>query len=376
MGVPEEALPLWVADMDFETLPQVTQAIKERIGHELYGYTLPSPEYYQSIQGWMERRHNWAIETDWIFTVPGVVPAINLALHAFTNLGDAVLIQPPVYPPFANAVTGNGRQLITNPLVLQGGRYEIDFHDMEQKIVKNAVKLFVLCSPHNPVGRVWTPEELRKMAEICLKYNVLIVSDEIHQDLTFPGVRHYPLPKVDSKYQDIAIVCTAPSKSFNLAGLQTSNIIIANPQLREKYLAAAKCWGISKVNSIGVVACQAAYTHGDAWLDEAMAYIADNANYVHDFLTTHLPQIRMAQPQGLYLLWLDFNDLGLTPEALEQFLLHRAKLWLNQGYSYGEEGRGFVRLNIACPRAILETALKQLQAAIKQEIGSVVSPKF
>lgn len=363
MGVPEDALPLWVADMDFETMPQVTQAIKERIGHELYGYPMPSPAYFQSIQGWMQRRFNWDIAGDWIVPVPGVVPAISLAIHAFTNPGDAVLIQPPVYPPFANSVTGNGRQLVSNPLVLQGDQYGIDFQDMEHKIVDNTVKLFILCSPHNPVGRVWAPDELKKMADICLKHDVLIVSDEIHQDLTFPGTRHYPLPMVDTKCQDIAIVCTAPSKSFNLAGLQASNIIIANPKLREKYLATAKCWGISKVNSIGMVACQAAYTHGDTWMDEAMEYIAANKEFVQQYLATHLPQIRMANSQGLYLLWLDFRALGLSPEEIEHFLLHRAKLWLNQGYNFGEEGRGFVRLNIACPRATLEKALEQLSQA-------------
>lgn len=364
MGVPEDALPLWVADMDFKTLPQVTQAIKERIGHEVYGYPMPSVEYYQSIQGWMQRRFSWKIEEDWILTIPGVVPAINLAIHAFTSPGDAVLIQPPVYPPFANSVTSNHRRLIKNPLVLRGNQYHIDVQDMEQKIVENAVKVFVFCSPHNPVGRVWTPEELKEMADICLKHNVLIVSDEIHQDLTFPGVCHYPLPVVDVKYQDISIICTAPSKSFNVAGLQASNIIITNPELREKYLASARCWGISKVNSIGMVACQAAYTHGDNWMDEAMAYIAGNKDYVRDFLNTNLPQINMTESQGLYLLWLDFNSLGLSPEELEQFLLHKAKLWLHQGYNFGEEGRGFVRLNIACPRATLEKAMDQLASAI------------
>ncbi len=364
MGAPEDALPLWVADMDFETMPEVTQAIKKRIGHELYGYPLPSSAYYQSIQGWMQRRFNWDIAEDWIVTVPGVVPAISLALDAFSNPGDAVLIQPPVYPPFANCVTGSGRQLVKNPLVLQGEQYNVDFQDMEQKIMANAVKLFILCSPHNPVGRVWTPEELKKMASICLKHNVLIVSDEIHQDLTFPGIRHYPLSALDPAYQDIAIICTAPSKSFNLAGLQASNIIIANSALREKFQTSAKCWGIGKINSIGMVACQAAYTHGDAWMDEAMAYIAANRDYVQHFLATYLPQVRLIEGQGLYLLWLDFRALGLSPEELEQFLLHRAKLWLNQGYTFGEEGQGFVRLNIACPRVTLEKALKQLASAI------------
>lgn len=364
MGIPPEAIPLWVADMDFEVLPQVTEAIKGRIAHEIYGYSLPSDSYYQSIQDWMRRRYHWAIEKDWILTVPGVVPAINLAIHAFTGVGDAILIQPPVYPPFANAVIGNGRKLVKNPLIRKEGGYEIDFQDFKKKIVENGVKLFILCSPHNPVGRVWTPGELKQMGDICRQHNVLIVSDEIHQDLTFPGIRHYPLPTVDSVYNDLTIVCTAPSKTFNVAGLQTSNIIIANPGLRKKFQASAMCWGLSKVNALGLVACEAAYTHGDRWLDEAMAYIAGNKDFVREFLKTRLPQIRMAEPQGLYLLWLDCNGLGLTPEELERFLVNKACLWLNQGYTFGEEGKGFVRLNTACPRSLLGTALEKLEQAI------------
>jgi cystathionine beta-lyase len=364
MGAPLDALPLWVADMDFEIMPEVTRAISERTAHAVYGYPLPSDSYYRSIQTWIQRRYNWQVEAQWIQPVPGVVPALNLAIHAFTQAGDAVLIQPPVYPPFANAVAGNGRKLVTNPLVPREDGYGIDFQDFEEKIAANSVKLFILCSPHNPVGRVWTPEELRQMADICVRHNVLIVSDEIHQDLTFPGVRHYPLPSLDPAYQEITLVCTAPSKSFNLAGLQASNIIIANPRLREKFQAAARCWGLSKVNCIGMVACEAAYTHGRQWLDEAMAYIAANRDFVREYLEEHLPQIKLTKSQGLYLLWLDFNSLGLSPEELEKFLLHRAKLWLNQGYTFGEEGRGFARLNIACPRSQLKTALDQLKAAI------------
>lgn len=370
MGIPAEALPLWVADMDFEVIPQVTEAIKGRIAHEVYGYCLPPDSYFKSLQGWMRRRYNWDVEKEWILTVPGVVPAINLALQAFTNPGDAVLIQPPVYPPFANAVLGNGRRLIKNPLMQKDKGFSIDFEDFEAKIKDNSVKLFILCSPHNPVGRVWTPAELKRMADICLKYNVLIVADEIHQDLTFPGIRHYPLPAVDPAYGDITVVCTAPSKTFNLAGLQTSNIFVPNPKLREKYQAAARCWGVGKVNAIGLVACEAAYTYGDQWLDAAMAYIAANADFVRDYLAEHLPQIKLADSQGLYLLWLDFNSLGLAPEELETFLLNKAHLWLNQGYTFGDEGKGFVRLNTACPRSLLAKAMEQLEHAIKENFPS------
>lgn len=366
MGVPSEAIPLWVADMDFPIIPQVTAAINGRIAHEIYGYSLPSDSYYKSIQGWMQRRHHWATKKEWIITVPGVVPAINIAIHAFTNPGDAILIQPPVYPPFANSVLGNGRKLIKNPLIPQDGGYTIELQDFEAKIKDNDVKLFILCSPHNPVGRVWTPEELKSMADICLKHNVLIVADEIHHDLTFPGVRHYPLPSLGSAYGENTIVCTAPSKSFNLAGLQTSNVFVANPKLREQFFTLARCWGVGKVNAIGLVACEAAYTYGDKWMDEVMAYISANADYVRGFLAENLPNIKMAKSQGLYLLWIDCNALGLSPQELESFLLNNASLWLNQGYTFGDEGNGFVRLNIACPRSLLVKAMGQLKAAIRQ----------
>ncbi|HOC06279.1 MAG: MalY/PatB family protein [Bacillota bacterium] len=364
MGVPPEAIPLWVADMDFPVMPEVTAAINRRTAHEIYGYSLPADSYFESIQGWMLRRHHWATEKEWILTVPGVVPAINIAVNAFTNPGDAVLIQPPVYPPFANSVLGNGRKLIKNSLIPEGGGYVIDLQDFETRIKANAVKLFILCSPHNPVGRVWTPEELKGMADICRKYDVLIVDDEIHHDLVFPGVRHYPLPALDAAYWEHTIVCTAPSKSFNIAGLQTSNVFIADARLREQYFILARCWGVSKVNAIGLVACEAAYTYGDEWMDAVMAYVAANADYVREFIAENIPAIKVTKSQGLFLLWLDCNALGLSPRELESFFLKKASLWLNQGYTFGDEGSGYVRLNIACPRSLLVKAMEQLKAAV------------
>ena len=363
-GLPSDVLPLWVADMDFEVIPQVTDAIKKRIAHQVYGYSLPLVSYFDSLKGWFERRFDWQVEPEWLLTVPGVVPALNLALQAFSEPGDSILIQPPVYPPFAAAVLSNKRKLVKNPLLLHDNSYHLDIEDFEAKIAENKVKLFILCSPHNPVGRVWTLEELQAMGDICLKYHVLIIADEIHQDLTYPDVRHYPLPTVNKAYGQQGIVCTAPSKSFNLAGLQTSNIIIPNKTLREKYQQAARCWGLGKVNVIGLVASEAAYTYGDQWLDEAMAYIAANASFVRDYLRNNLPLIKATDSQGLYLLWLDFNDLAMDPEELEGFLTSKARLWLNQGYTFGEEGNGFVRLNVACPRSILVQALDRLSVAL------------
>jgi len=350
--------------MDFEIMPQVAAVIKNRARHEVYGYSLPSTPYFNSIVNWMKRRYSWDIEAEWVSTVPGVVPAVNLAVQAFTEEGGGVLIQRPVYPPFANAITGNGRKLVNNPLVLRSGKYYVDIEDFEQKIVDHSIKLFILCSPHNPVGRVWTKSELKQMGDICLKHKVLVVADEIHQDLTFPGVRHYPFPTIQADYNDIVIVCTAPSKTFNLAGLQTSNIIIPNPEIREKFEESASHWGLGKVNSFGMVACEAAYTHGDQWLDEAMAYIAGNMNFVKDFIDTRVPKMELVESQGLYLLWLDFRNLGLSPEDLERFLLDDAGLWLNQGYLFGDEGQGFARLNTACSRSLLATAMGQLEEAV------------
>lgn len=364
MGIPAKALPLWVADMDFEVMPEVLTAIQRRAAHGIYGYSLASDSYFDSLQDWMLRRYQWQTKREWVLTIPGVVPAINLALQAFTQPGEAVLIQPPVYPPFANAVLASGRKLVTSPLFLNGDRYEIDFTDFEAQAAANRVKLFILCSPHNPVGRVWELEELRRIAAICIKYDTLIVADEIHQDLTFPGVQHYSLATVDDAIVDSAIICTAPSKTFNLAGLQTANIFVPNPALREQYAKTARCWGMSRVNTIGLAACEAAYKHGAGWLSDVMAYVAANAEYVRDYLISNLAQIKMAFPEGLYLLWLDCTRLGLYANELERFLLDEAGLWLNQGYTFGVEGNGFVRLNIACCRSLLVKAMSQLSAAV------------
>ena len=362
-NVSPEAIPLWVADMDFEIPAAVTEALQQRAAHEVYGYPLAGQDYFCSIQNWMLRRHDWQIETDWIVPVPGVVPAINLAIQAFTEPGDGILIQRPVYPPFINAAQGEGRRLVNNPLVLKDDSYHLDMADFEAKIVDQGVKLFVLCSPHNPVGRVWTREELKQMGDICLEHNVLIVSDEIHHDLIFPGEKHYPLPVVDPAYNKCTLVCTAPSKTFNIAGLKASNIIIPDAELREKFAATASRWGLG-VNSLGLVACQAAYSHGDEWLDEVMKYVHANRAYVQDYLE-RFPMLKLTQSQGLYLLWLDCRGLGLSAEELEDFMLDQAGLWLNQGHRFGQEGRGFVRINIACPRSLLVQAMEQLSKAIK-----------
>ena len=365
LGIPRDAIPLWVADMDFCIPPEVTEAICNRADHEIFGYSFPRKSYRESIVGWMKRRHNWDIDSQWIITVPGVVPAINIAINTFSDRDDAVMIQRPVYPPFTNSVLGNQRQLINNPLVLRENKYFIDFADFEQKIVENNVKIFVLCSPHNPVGRVWTEEELRQMGELCLKHDVLVVSDEIHQDLVFEGYRHIPFTAVDQRFEKNTIVCTAPSKTFNVAGLQAANVIIPDRKLREQFYASASCWGLAKVNTMGLAATEAAYQHGDKWLDEVLEYLQGNMEFVRDFLARRLPQVRLIEPEGLFLLWLDFRGLDISPQQQEELLVHKACLWLIQGHSFGQEGAGFARLNSACTRDLLKQAMEQLEQAIE-----------
>ncbi len=363
--IPDDAIPLWVADMDFPVPPQVTEAIRKRTEHEIFGYSLVRDCYRDSIVGWMERRHNWQLEPNWIIAVPGVVPAINLAINTFSETGDGVLIQPPVYPPFSSSVLNSQRTLVTNPLVLRGNKYYIDFADFEQKIIDHQVKIFVLCSPHNPVGRVWTKEELQQMGEICLKHNVLVVSDEIHHDLAFSGHRHLPFTAVDERFAENTIILTAPSKTFNMAGLQASNAIIPDSALRENFSKAASSWGLAKVNTLGLVATEAAYRHGDQWLDQVLDYLQGNMEFVRDFLARRLPRVKLVEPEGLFLLWLDFRGLNLSVEQQEELLVHRACLWLIQGHSFGQEGAGFARLNSACPRPLLQQAMEQLEEALR-----------
>ncbi|MTI94438.1 MAG: pyridoxal phosphate-dependent aminotransferase [Firmicutes bacterium] len=363
-GIPEDALPLWVADMDFPAPEAVTEALIERAKHGIFGYSVPSSEFHASVVNWMLDRHNWQIEPEWIVSAPGVVPALNFAIQAYTKEGDGVLIQNPVYPPFTNSVVNNNRKLVNNPLIIKDGRYYIDFDDFEAKIVANKVKLFLFCSPHNPVGRVWSRKELETLGDICLKHNVIVVSDEIHQDFVFPGSKHLPLPLVKKEFGKNTLVCTAPSKTFNVAGLQASNIIIPDPDLREQFSQAYAVAGLGLLNTFGMVACEAAYTHGSQWLDNVIAYVEVNADFAMEFIAEHLPQLKVIKPEGLYLLWIDCAGLGLAPEELENFLLEKARLWLNQGYTFGEEGAGYVRLNIACPRSVLKKALVQLKHAV------------
>lgn len=364
-GLPEDLLPLWVADMDFSTPDCVVDALVEKSRHGIFGYSEVKEEYFSTLQAWFLRHYDWTIRPEWLVKTPGVVFAICAAIRAFTDEGDAVLIQPPVYYPFAASVRVNRRRLVTNPLVLKDGRYHIDFEDFEQKIAAEKVKLFVLCNPHNPVGRVWTCDELTQIGEICRRHGVLIVSDEIHADFVYGERRHIPIAGLRPDFSDRTITCTAPSKTFNLAGLQVSNILIENDRLRRELRTEIQRTGYSQMNTMALVACQAAYEGGEEWLLALRQYLSDTVSFVERFLNERLPNIRLIRPEGTYLLWLDFRGLPLSEKEREDRILKQAKLWLDTGGMFGEEGAGFERMNIAAPRSIINQALLQLESAFK-----------
>lgn len=364
MGMPEDVLPLWVADMDFPTAPAVLERLHALAEHGIFGYTGVKDAYFSAVHNWYAQRFGWETQRSWLVTTPGVVFAIAIAIRAFTQKGDAILIQQPVYYPFANKVTENDRQLVVNPLVLKNGRYEMDFADMERKIVDYHVKMLLLCSPHNPVGRVWTKEELLRVGEICQKHGVLVVSDEIHADFTYAGHTHRVFASVKSEFANFTITCTAPSKTFNLAGLQNSNIFIPNRQLRHAYKKELSACGCGGTNCMGMAACQAAYEAGTDWLEQLKQYLAGNLAYIRQFLREKLPDIALIEPEGTYLVWLDLRKLGLTEQQQRQLIVQDAKLWLDTGTLFGQGGEGFERINIACPRTTIEQAMQRLEHAV------------
>ena len=363
---PSDLLSLWVADMDFPVAQEIKDALIERCNHGIFGYSEVKTPYYEVIAKWYQEKFNWTTKKQWLVKTPGVVAAIANAIRAFTNIGDAVLIQKPVYYPFFLTIEDNQRKVVNNSLVYKNGRYEMDFVDFEEKIISHKVKLFVLCSPHNPVGRVWNKEELVKIGDICLKHKVIVVADEIHADFVYHGHQHQVFANLKTDYQEITVTCTAPSKTFNIAGLQVSNIFIANENLRKKFKQELKKTANADINVMGLIACQAAYSQGEDWLRQVKIYIAENLEYVKTFLRDNLPQVKLVEPEGTYLLWLDFRELNLTEEELEDLIINKAKLWLDGGTMFGTEGVGFQRINIACPQKILIQAFTQLKEALKQ----------
>jgi cystathionine beta-lyase len=360
----ERILPMWVADMDFASPQPVMDALVARAAHGIYGYTTTTETYYAAVVSWMDRRQGWQVEPEWICTTPGVVPALNMLVRTFVSPGDKVLVQRPVYYPFFGAIRNNGAQLVSNSLVYENGRYRMDFADLEEKTRDPQLKMIILCSPHNPVGRVWAPDELLRLGEICIKNQVLIVSDEIHGDLILKGHVFTPFAGLGQDFAQHSIVCTAPSKTFNLAGLHTSNIIIPNPQLRARYKKTLESNGLMGVGPFGVVALEAAYNHGEEWFDQLLEYIQGNLDYMEAYVSRHLPQIRLVRPEGTYLVWLDCRDLGLDKWELKELMLEKAGVFLDEGFIFGPEGEGFERVNIACPRTILAEALERIRNAI------------
>ncbi len=363
-GKHEGILPFWVADMDFETAPAVVERLQKTVAGGIYGYTDTKEDYDQAIINWYEKYFHWSPKREWLIKTPGVVFALAAAVRAYTKEGDKVLIQQPVYYPFKEVIADNKREVVSAPLSLVDGHYEIDFEELEEKLSDEKVKLFLLCSPHNPVGRVWKEEELRKIGDLCIQYNVITVSDEIHGDFTYPGYTHHVFASLGEKYAKNSVICTAPSKTFNIAGLQVSNIFIPNDSLRRRFQVAVNQAGYSQLNMLGLVACQAAYEEGREWLEELKIYLKKNLDFVREYLQENLPQIHLIEPEGTYLIWLDFRELGLPENELEDLIVNKANLWLDSGAIFGKVGEGFERFNIACPRSLLEEALYNLKTAI------------
>lgn len=364
-GMPEDVLPLWVADMDFETSSYIEDALTERVQEGIFGYSDVQTPYFEIIRDWMIRHHDWEPQEKWLIKTPGVVFALAMAVKSYTDPGDKVLLQQPVYYPFSEVITDNGREVVSNDLVLTvDGTYKIDFADFEQKIIANGIKLFLLCSPHNPVGRVWTKEELEKIGDICVKHGVTVVSDEIHNDFIWEGT-HTVFAGIKKEFADISVTCTSPSKTFNLASMLISNIFIPNQILRRKFRKEMDRAGISQLSVLGLVATEAAYAHGDEWYAAMKNYVRDNIAFARAYVEENLPGVRMIDTQGTYLIWLDFRQTGLTVEQLDHKIIYEAGLWLDSGKIFGKTGEGFERINVACPRAVLQEALDRIRGILE-----------
>lgn len=364
-GMPEDVLPLWVADMDFETSSYIEDALTERVQEGIFGYSDVQTPYFEIIRDWMIRHHDWEPQEKWLIKTPGVVFALAMAVKAYTDPGDKVLLQQPVYYPFSEVITDNGREVVSNDLILtEDGTYKIDFADFEQKIIANGIKLFLLCSPHNPVGRVWTKEELEKIGDICVKHGVTVVSDEIHNDFIWEGT-HTVFAGIKKEFADISVTCTSPSKTFNLASMLISNIFIPNQILRRKFRKEMDRAGISQLSVLGLVATEAAYAHGDEWYAAMKNYVRDNIAFARAYVEENLPGVRMIDTQGTYLIWLDFRQTGLIVEQLDHKIIYEAGLWLDSGKIFGKTGEGFERINVACPRAVLQEALDRIRGILE-----------
>ncbi len=366
-GSDDELLPMWVADMDFRTAPSVIEALSLRVQHGIFGYTHVPNTYYAAVTEWFRHRHNWHIEPEWILYTSGVVPALSAVIKALTVPGDKVIVQTPVYNCFFSSIRNNGCELVSSPLFRSGNTYRMDFDDLERKVTDPRTKLLLLCNPHNPVGRVWSREELIRLGEICIRHGVTVVADEIHCELVFPGYSYTPFASISDDFLQHSVTCVSPSKAFNLAGLQIANIIVSNPEWRHKINRAININEVCDVNPFGVEALIAAYSSGGEWLDELKTYLFGNYLCMKEFCEKYLPQFPVTDMEGTYLVWMDCSVLGELSEELELLLKKDVRLWLNAGTMYGPEGEHFMRWNIACPHSVLIKGLKRFRDFIKSK---------
>ncbi|TFH30688.1 MAG: pyridoxal phosphate-dependent aminotransferase [Promethearchaeota archaeon] len=380
----DDQLPLWVADMDFRVPQPVIDAMIQRAQHGIFGYAAEGESYYHAVIDWFKDRHHWEIQREWIQITPGIVPAINFFIQTYTNPGDKIIIQEPVYYPFKMGIVNNGRQVVNNNLILEEaneagkgreGKYIMDFEDLKKKARDKRTRMLILCSPHNPVGRVWTREELQHLGDICLKNNILVIADEIHCDLLMPGQTHIPFASLSPEFAAITITCTAASKTFNLAGLHVSNIIISDPLIRNRFKTALENLGLMGANIFGRVAVEVAYRDGKVWLEDTLNYIHQNYQYLKSYIATHLPSVTVLPLEGTYLAWVDFRSIGIPPKALDEIIKHQAHVFLDDGGMFGESGLGFQRFNIACPQAILKEALDKITHAFNIYLVKQIIPE-
>lgn len=367
----KDILPMWIADMDFACPKPVVDAIKERADHGIFGYTTRSQDYFKAFIDWVERRHNWSVNKRWIRCTPGIMTALSIAIQSFTDEMDKIIIQTPVYTPFTEVIEKNNRKLVLNPLKLENEKYEMDYEGLEKMVVDTDVKMIILCNPHNPVGRVWSKEELMKLGQICIDNDVLVVSDEAHMDIVHKGHTHTPFASISEEFADNSITCTAPSKTFNLAGVQMANNIIPNKELRATFTNMIDRLYLGLSNTFGVTAVENAYKYGEEWFDQFLDYVEGNLTFLTEFIGTNLQEIRVIPPEGTYLVWLDCRELGMDAKALEDFLRKKAKIAFDEGYTFGVGGEGFTRVNIACPRQVLEEGLKKIENAVKESLVKV-----